>query len=57
MSGSPRFLVCPPDHFDTDYLFNPFMTYRERVRPRRARRQWHRLVRALQEAGAVVEIK
>jgi N-dimethylarginine dimethylaminohydrolase len=51
----PGFLVCPPDYFDTDFLFNPFMTYREKVRPRRARTQWRRLVRALEQAGAAVE--
>jgi N-dimethylarginine dimethylaminohydrolase len=52
----PSFLVCPPDHFDTHFLFNPFMTYRERVRPRRARAQWRRLVRTLEQAGAGVEV-
>lgn len=50
------FLVCPPDHFDTHFLFNPFMTYRERVRPRRARAQWRRLVSTLEQAGATVEM-
>ena len=52
----PSFLVCPPDHFDTHFLFNPFMTHRERVRPRRARRQWQRLVSTLEQAGAEVEV-
>jgi N-dimethylarginine dimethylaminohydrolase len=50
-----RLLVCPPDYFDTHYLFNPFMTYRERVDSGRAATQWRRLVRALEEAGAAVE--
>ncbi len=50
-----RFLVCPPDYFDTDFLFNPFMTYREKVKPHRARSQWRRLVRTLEHAGAIVE--
>jgi N-dimethylarginine dimethylaminohydrolase len=49
------FLVCPPDHFDTHFLFNPFMDYRERVNPRRARSQWRRLVKTLEQAGAAIE--
>ena len=44
----PHFLVCPPGYFDTDFAFNPFMTYRERFRPRRAWRQWKRLVGRLE---------
>jgi N-dimethylarginine dimethylaminohydrolase len=53
--ATPRLLVCPPDHFDTHYLFNPHMTYRERVDRRRAAAQWRRLVHVLEEAGAAVE--
>lgn len=53
MSERPRrFLVCAPEFFDAHFLFNPFMTYRERVDRRRARVQWRRLVRVLEEAGA-----
>ena len=51
-----RFLVCPPDYFTAHYLFNPFMTYRERVDVRRAKRQWRSLVRVLEGAGAELEI-
>lgn len=54
MPAPPRLLVCPPVDFDTHFLFNPFMTYRERVDRRRAARQWRRLVRVLEEAGAEV---
>lgn len=49
-----RFLVCPPRYFDTHFLFNPWMTYRERVNKHRAWRQWRDLVRALEQAGACV---
>lgn len=47
-------LVCAPEHFETHFLFNPFMGFRERVDRRRAARQWRRLVRVLEEAGAGV---
>jgi N-dimethylarginine dimethylaminohydrolase len=52
---TPRFLLCAPDHYDTHFLFNPFMGYRERVEPRRAAAQWRRLVGVLEQAGAEVE--
>ena len=51
----PAFLVCPPRYFDTHFLFNPWMTYRERVNKHSAWRQWKDLVRALEQAGATVE--
>lgn len=51
-----RFLLCPPEFFDTHFLFNPFMDYRERVDRRRAKAQWRLLRRILEEAGAEVEI-
>ena len=50
----PRLLVCAPDHFDTHFLFNPWMGYREKVDRRRAAGQWRRLVGVLEEAGADV---
>jgi N-dimethylarginine dimethylaminohydrolase len=52
----PSFLVCLPGEYDTTFLFNPHMTYRERVDRRRARAQWRRLVRVLEEAGAALEL-
>ena len=53
MTGNrPSFLMCPPEHFDVHFLFNPHMSWRERVDRRRARAQWRRLVRVLEEAGA-----
>jgi len=48
----PAFLVCAPEYFDVHFLFNPFMSFRERVDRRRAKPQWRRLVRVLEEAGA-----
>jgi N-dimethylarginine dimethylaminohydrolase len=51
----PSYLVCPPRYYDTHFLFNPWMTYRERVNKHRAWRQWRDLVRALESAGAQIE--
>jgi len=51
----PSYLICPPRYYDTHFLFNPWMTYRERVNKHRAWRQWRDLVRALESAGAQVE--
>ncbi len=47
--------MCPPDHFDSHFLFNPAMAYTERVDRRLAKRQWRRLMRVLEEAGAELE--
>lgn len=44
--------MCPPDYYDTHFLFNPHMAYSERVDRRRAKAQWRRLVQVLEEAGA-----
>jgi N-dimethylarginine dimethylaminohydrolase len=48
----PAFLMCPPTSYDVHFLFNPHMRYSERVDRRRAKAQWRRLVRALEDAGA-----
>lgn len=50
--AATSFLMCPPDSFDVHFLFNPHMAYSERVDRRRAKAQWRRLVRVLDEAGA-----
>lgn len=54
--ATPSFLMCPPDAFDAHFLFNPHMTYSDRVDRRRAKAQWLRLVRVLEEAGAEIEL-
>ncbi len=48
----PSLLMCAPDHYDVHFLFNPHMRYSERVDRRRAKAQWGRLVRVLEEARA-----
>ena len=42
-----RVLVCPPDHFDVDYVINPWMEgQRGRVDRERAKAQWSSLTEA-----------
>jgi N-dimethylarginine dimethylaminohydrolase len=51
-----RLLVCPPDYFRIDYEINPWMRRSNVVDPERAVRQWHHLMKVLEEeAGAVLE--
>jgi len=50
-----RFLVCPPDYFDSTFLFNPWMSFRDTVDVGRARSQWDAMVAALEDAGAKIE--
>jgi N-dimethylarginine dimethylaminohydrolase len=47
--------MCAPDWFDVHFLFNPHMDYSQRVDRRRAKTQWQRLVRVLEDAGAELE--
>ena len=51
-----RYLVSPPTHFDVAHLFNPWMTWREEVSPRRAKAQWRGLCDAIVAAGAQVDV-
>lgn len=51
-----RLLVCPPDYFGIEYEINPWMRLSNRVDHDQAIRQWHGLMRVLeQEVGVVVE--
>jgi arginine dihydrolase len=51
-----RLLVCPPDHFCIDYEINPWMHRSNVVNSDQAVRQWHELIRVLEEdLGVVVE--
>ena len=52
--AKPEYLMCSPRYFDTHFLFNPWMTFRERVNRHKATRQWRDLRRALEQAGAIV---
>lgn len=50
-----RRLMCPPDHFDIEYVINPWMDTDNRVDPDRARRQWDDLVATLRSLGDTIE--
>ena len=47
-----RFLLCPPEHFDTHFLYGYWTAYRPPVDKDRAWAQWRSLVRVMEEAGA-----
>lgn len=57
---SPRYLMCPPQHFAVTYSINPWMDPQAwagsgAVLHARAARQWHGLHRALAQHGATIE--
>lgn len=51
-----RFLCSPPTYLDLSHLLNDWMDWDEEVDRARAVRQWEGLVRALEGAGATVEV-
>jgi N-dimethylarginine dimethylaminohydrolase len=51
-----RLLVCPPDFFRIDYEINPWMRRSNVVESEQAIRQWHGLMKVLEDdIGAVLE--
>ena len=51
-----RLLVCPPDYFGIEYEINPWMRRSNAVNSDQAVRQWHHLMRVLeQNVGVVLE--
>lgn len=50
-----RRLMCPPDHFDIEYVINPWMNRSVRVDAALARRQWDDLVATLRGLGDTIE--
>lgn len=44
----PSFLMCPPDHYGVEYEINPWMSLRRNAVRETAKRQWDRLVEALE---------
>ncbi len=52
----PRFLMCPPQYFDTHHLFNPWMEWREAVDHDRCWEEWQALRQAIIQAGGEVEL-
>jgi len=54
--SSPRFLMCPPDHFEVAYSINPWMDPGHPPDLGLARRQWEGVVAGLRAVGAEVEL-
>lgn len=48
--------MCQPDYYDTHFLFNPWMDYREQVNKKRARVQWQNLKKTIEKVGGKVEL-
>jgi N-dimethylarginine dimethylaminohydrolase len=60
LASSPRFLMCPPQHFAVTYSINPWMDPAKwaddgAALQARAAQQWMALHAALLEAGAMIE--
>ena len=60
LASSPRFLMCPPQHFAVTYSINPWMDPAKwaddgAALQARAAQQWMALHAALLEAGAIIE--
>jgi lysine-ketoglutarate reductase/saccharopine dehydrogenase-like protein (TIGR00300 family) len=54
MTSSIRFLMCPPDHYDVDYVINPWMEGNIHKSSRdRAVEQWEKLHHVLKEHAIV----
>lgn len=54
MTPITRILMCPPDHFEVDYVINPWMDGNTgSPDPALARQQWERLRNALSECARV----
>ncbi|MCL6436181.1 MAG: TIGR00300 family protein [Leptolyngbyaceae cyanobacterium HOT.MB2.61] len=58
MSSTIRFLMCPPDHYDVDYVINPWMEGNVHRSSRdRAVEQWHQLFHLIKEYAIVDLVK
>ncbi len=58
MASSARYLMCPPEFFQVDYVINPWMEGNiDRANGALASEQWHRLHGILAGRGAVEVIK
>jgi lysine-ketoglutarate reductase/saccharopine dehydrogenase-like protein (TIGR00300 family) len=54
MTESIRFLMCSPDHYDVDYVINPWMEGNLHKSSRdRASEQWHKLHHAIKDYAIV----
>lgn len=54
MSAAIRFLMCAPDHYDVDYVINPWMEGNiHKSSPDRAVEQWHGLFHLIKDRAQV----
>jgi len=61
MNEKARFLMCRPEHFAVTYAINPWMDPKSWARnddtlAATSRKEWDRLHRAMQDAGAQIEL-
>ena len=58
MTDSIRILMCAPDHYDVDYVINPWMEGNVHKSSRdRAVEQWNKLYRTLKDLATVELVK
>lgn len=58
MNSAIRFLMCPPDHYDVDYVINPWMEGNIHKSSRdRAVEQWHGLYHLIKDRATVDLVK
>lgn len=50
------FLMCPPDYYETTFLFNPWLPWWQEVDKEKAKKQWQNLKKEIQEAGGKIEL-
>jgi hypothetical protein len=54
MNDDIRILMCPPDHYDVDYVINPWMEGNiHKSSPDRAVEQWQKLHQVLKDVAIV----
>src|SRR3954471_16641452 len=57
MSDSIRFLMCRPDHFEVQYVINPWMEGNiNKSDPKAAAAQWEALLALVRENAAVEQV-
>lgn len=55
-TAARRFFLCPPDHFQIEYVINEWMDMSNPVHPERAYEQWHQLRETYERLGVEVRL-